>query len=319
MRNSNTTTTPVNATAEWGFKLQLSEQQIIDSPLDDIQISTTCPFEKRTYFVYFNTTSTSTPTALYDNNHYGNLGTLNDTSDQIGIPFVKVYPAQYKNYQENITNVADAPWWNNQWSFRLMVNVSSPAFDYYYSNHLIELRMDFTQILDQIGANNYFDENSIRILEYDEYFEVWRDPTPYQFDKDVDFIPNVKASGLLSWVVDGKTTFSRTRFYFIYFDNIEFGVKAPVDYSSVSSLSYTLNGANDYTVENSKIQFSVKEGLPPNGFYEDHIYNLYDKRNDKTIINPDTRQGWALSAWNFGGVTQTSPYFIGVTDRKSVV
>ncbi|UYP45249.1 hypothetical protein NEF87_001534 [Candidatus Lokiarchaeum ossiferum] len=306
--------------SNWGFTTGFSSSNNVLTEIPDLALSTTYTREVRKYYVYFNTTGEVE--SIINNNYFGGYAYLNQTSSFMGMPEIYVNPPTYREYQSNLAMISEAPWWDAQWSYRLNLNLSSPKGNHYYSNYLIEEELDFTEIFTDLGVFSTFDENSIRIIEWDEFSGESRE-IPYQFDKDEYFIAENNAKGTLCWVADGKTTSSRSRFYFIYFDNTEFDYKDAVNYTSSSALDYIMNDNDDFTIRNSKIQISLAEGLPPVGQYHDHIYEVTDLRSGKTLTNPGTSRGWALKDWQYGGITQrydTEPYncFYGLSSLQIV-
>lgn len=284
---------------EWGFSLNLSSSDSSIVEIPNLNITTRSDiWESRKYFVYFNITET-TPDSKYDNNYYGNLNP--ERKNLLGGPKITVKPLNYRQHNVNKTNVIQADWWNVDWSYRLLVNISGLE-GRYYNDHLIEETIDFTQVMDDAGITGIFDENSIRVIEWDEFFVV-NNETPSQFDKDDDYVVENNAVGTLCWVMDGKTTNLRERYYFIYFDTKEFELKDAPDYSASSDMLLTTNiQGKDYTIENEKIRISMKEGQIIPGIDDDHIYEVYDKRSDVDLQNPSTRAGWELYSWNYGGI-----------------
>ncbi|MBW6462245.1 MAG: hypothetical protein K0B07_04325 [DPANN group archaeon] len=61
-------------------------------------------------------------------------------------------------------------WWNSDWKYRIPINIT--VDDYQRYNYPVRLRINFTQQLINLGDGFSFDNNSIRIVEWDSGLEV---------------------------------------------------------------------------------------------------------------------------------------------------
>jgi hypothetical protein len=150
-----------------------------------------------------NGTTMVTPTQqLYD---YGELITLTAAADT---------GWRFDSWESDPPIAAD--WWNNEWSFRLPVNIDSAG--YLRTDAIAEFDVNFTTVLNEIGENGELDLNSLRIIEVDEANQLLNDIVPFQFDPDELFDASANAVGKIVILLTGNTGSSTTRYYHIYFD-----------------------------------------------------------------------------------------------------
>lgn len=131
-----------------------------------------------------------------------------------------------EDMQIEINFFASDEWWKNDkiWNFRIPVIVKTTKVD-----ALIGMEINFTKEVEKFG-NSSFDENSIRILEYNENGKIlWE--VPYQFNKDSAYDLKKNALGKILWFANGSS--NEKRYYYIYFDTIENGVKNKTNYSAL--------------------------------------------------------------------------------------
>ena len=95
----------------------------------------------------------------------------------------------------------------------------------------IEIEMDFSQALRQLKLDGEFDINSIRLLEMDGEGRV-TNRVPVQFEPGEGFAPHGRATGKLSWILDGWTPPYGERNYALFFDILESGAKQPLEYGT---------------------------------------------------------------------------------------
>lgn len=111
---------------------------------------------------------------------------------------------------------APSSWWDASRHFRLPVTVGAAGFERFEKP--VEVDLDFTQLLSELGQTGTLDENSIRVVETNSIGKVLNASVPSQFNKDTDFNATTKASGTIVFIMDGVTQASGTRYYYIYFD-----------------------------------------------------------------------------------------------------
>lgn len=135
----------------------------------------------------------------------------------------------------------DFDWFNTTWQHRVgidtVVDVEGDETSE-LENWPVEREMNFTALFEDAGTTGTFDEDSIRVFEYDGEGNILYEQ-PHQFDKDAGFDAESNAAGELVWMLNG-TTEDEDRRFFVYFDTVENGPKDPVTYDS--DLGYEVDG-----------------------------------------------------------------------------
>jgi len=126
-------------------------------------------------------------------------------------------------------------WWNLSWNHRVMIEINSTAFD--RTRWPVEVGMNFTQLLGQSGVSGTFDNNSVRVFEYD-YSGNMLHEVPSQFESGSGYNPSVNAFGLLVFILNGTSTADTNRSFYVYYDITENGAKAPPNYATGLSPSW---------------------------------------------------------------------------------
>ena len=140
-------------------------------------------------------------------------------------------------------------WWNDTWHYRVLLEINTTNYD--TDDWPVERPINFTNILDGLGINKPFDENSTRVFEYDSNGKILYEVTS-QFEKDVGFDSSTNAKGTVVFIMNGSTPTNTKRRYHIYFDILENGPKEAVNYSS--NLTYLWNQGEVY-INNSIYNF----------------------------------------------------------------
>lgn len=195
-----------------------------------------------------------------------------------------------------------AEWWNKNWSYGVNINVTANGTlkknPINFTNRLVEININFTVLLQQQAEYGEFIPDSIRIIEYNSSSKVVGE-IPSQFDPATGYDQDTNAIGELSWVLNGTTNSSITRYFFIYFDVVENGVKPAPNYNL--GLSLTENTPMvDYTLENDKLKVSM-DNTQRGGYYS-HIYEVKNKQSGIDQQRADYKWGWVLNSWTYGGV-----------------
>src|SRR5512134_620963 len=73
------------------------------------------------------------------------------------------------------------PWWNTNWAYRVGIDVKANGFA--RENKPVEVDVNFTDLLNDLGDSGQFDPNSIRVVEINAGGIVIVDDVPFQFDK----------------------------------------------------------------------------------------------------------------------------------------
>ncbi len=119
-------------------------------------------------------------------------------------------------------NIADLePWGLKDWSYRIPVSVVAPEK---IVNTIASTNINFTSALQQLGASGTFDSDSIRVMEVDESGYIF-DEKYFQFRPANDYDAQTNAQAELWWLIDGDTQMSQERYFYIYFDIVENGIK----------------------------------------------------------------------------------------------
>lgn len=132
-----------------------------------------------------------------------------------------------------------ADWWNALWAYRLPLTVS--AGPYARSDKPAEAELNFTELLQALGADGALDVNSLRVVEVDGANAVIDSNVPFQFDAAGDFNAGSNARGALIWLLTGETAANATRTYHVYFDTVGDNFSPP----TVPPLVSVKNNVND--------------------------------------------------------------------------
>jgi len=196
-----------------------------------------------------------------------------------------------------------ALWWNKTWSYRVNVNVTAngtlTSDPINFTNRLVETNINFSAKLHlDMGEYGEFYPDSVRVIESKNSTEIIGE-IPSQFDQATGYDPDTNAIGEISWVLNGITNSSDMRYFFIYFDVVESGVKPAPNYNL--GLSLTENTPMvDYTLENDKLKVSMDN--TERGGYSSHIYEVINKDSGIDQQRADYKWGWVLNSWSYGGI-----------------
>ena len=132
-------------------------------------------------------------------------------------------------YYPNETMKLSSPfqWWNSTWNYRVPYTTDAPLYN--KTDVFATTEINFTDILkNQLGVSNTFDENSIRVIEYnpDGSLRVYNNTlsddnqyvVPSKLTKNAGFSKTQDASGALEWTVNGTLAQNQQRYFMIYFD-----------------------------------------------------------------------------------------------------
>ena len=151
-------------------------------------------------------------------------------------------------------------WWNISWHYRFRLEINSTKYE--RKNWPVEIRINFTDLL----PSGTFDENSTRVIEYDENGDILYE-IPSQFDKDDNFNPLSNAIGTLVFLMNGTTGANQKRIFFVYYDALENGAKEKPNYPT--NLTYTWDG-EEINVSSSYLDIYIDTNRAENtsGIYE---------------------------------------------------
>ena len=124
-------------------------------------------------------------------------------------------------------------WWNTSWTYRQLYTMK--ANDYEKTNIKMISILNFTKLFGNLSVSGIFDINSIRLVEYfsDGSAKVYNSAEsgdekyliPYNFTKRTHYSATTNAVGALEWVLNGTTAANQERYFMLYFDMEESGLK----------------------------------------------------------------------------------------------
>ncbi len=141
-----------------------------------------------------------------------------------------------------------ADWWDAQWSYRLPLTVGSGGVA--RTNKLVDVSLNFTQLLAGYSISGTFDPNSLRVLEVDGAGAVVDDAVPFQFDPATTYNATSNAAANLVFMLTGATAANASRTYHLYFDLTGKGFTAPTFTSLISLTDDVMDeGLSSYQIE----------------------------------------------------------------------
>ncbi|MFH1364938.1 MAG: hypothetical protein ABIH52_04795, partial [Candidatus Aenigmatarchaeota archaeon] len=164
----------------------------------------------------------------------------------------------------NSKSPTPAEWYNASWNYRVQIEINTSQYS--RTNWPVEHVVNFTSLLQQVNDTNIFDNNSIRLLEYDSDGNIMYEINS-QFDQDLDYSASGNARGVLSFIMNGSSNSNSIRTFFLYFDSNETGPKPTTNYQS--SLIYSQTG-DEFNVNNSRFEWYVDSARGDNtsGLYK---------------------------------------------------
>jgi len=178
-------------------------------------------------------------------------------------------------------------WWDSEWHYRVGLEINST--NYSRTNWTIEYEINFTKLLEDMNVYGEFDENSTRVIEYTSNGEIIGE-IPSQFDKADDYNESYNAFGTLVFMLNGTTLVNQKRYFFVYFDIKEHGLKNKPNYLTDLSYNYTEN-FEELNINNSILRWWIdtERGENTSGIYhvQDAIYEnnilVADPSNNRTV------------------------------------
>lgn len=107
-------------------------------------------------------------------------------------------------------------WWDNGWDYRVPVTVGADG--HARKNKPVDVKVNFTTVLNSLGKTGALDPNSIRVVEVDENDNVIDDEVVSQFDPEATYNASTNALGTVIFIMEGNTGANQSRRYHIYFD-----------------------------------------------------------------------------------------------------
>jgi uncharacterized membrane protein len=178
-------------------------------------------------------------------------------------------------------------WWDARWHYRIGVEINST--NYSRKDWPIEYDINFTKILGDINVSAVFDENSTRVLEYNSTGSVIGE-IPSQLDKGDGYNAAANAVGTVVFSMNGTTQANQKRYFYIYFDTIQYGNKSKGSYATDLSYNYTGNVA-EFNVNNSLFRWWVSTVGEENTSGINHVQDVQyeydmlmaDPSNNRTV------------------------------------
>jgi hypothetical protein len=155
------------------------------------------------------------------------------------------------------------PWWNTNWTYR--VGISVGANGYARDDKPVEVDINFTTLLDDLGDSGALDPDSIRVVEIDSGGDVTDDAVQFQFDKASNYNASTNARGTLVFLMKGNTSASATRRFHVYFD-LTGGSFAPPSFAPLVTLTdgVTHKGYASVRIETANAEYFYHK--PGGGF-----------------------------------------------------
>jgi hypothetical protein len=110
-------------------------------------------------------------------------------------------------------------WWDSDWRARIRIEVSPQGFR--LVDKPVELPVNFTSLLKQLGLEGDLDYTNLRLVEVDSLGAVTDEKVPFQLDRNPDYNPGSNASGTLVLLAGDTTLPEQDRTYELYFDNVD--------------------------------------------------------------------------------------------------
>ncbi len=118
-------------------------------------------------------------------------------------------------------------WWDTSWNYRSQIVVESGQ--YLRTDKPVDIAIDFSQVLTDIGDSGEFDPATIRVVEVDASGTSVVDAgVPFQFDPSDDFDSASNATGRLVFLVNGTTADNTSRNYHVYFNQAGSGISEAI-------------------------------------------------------------------------------------------
>ena len=124
-------------------------------------------------------------------------------------------------------------WADNDWNYRKQITLDSKPNRRY--DAFIEEQINFSQELASLGLSGTLSNTSIRVVEYDSLGDpivynasasgIDQYAIPFTYEEDLTFSPITNAIVTVGFIVNGSTPASTQRFFQLYFDIEENGIK----------------------------------------------------------------------------------------------
>jgi uncharacterized membrane protein len=167
-------------------------------------------------------------------------------------------------------------WWNSSWNFRFRIDVNTS--DYSRDDWPVEYAVNFTQILETLNITGEFDNNSIRVIEYNASGSPLGERI-MQFDPYLNYNSTGNADGELLFLLNGTTPNQTTRYFYVYFDILESGAKQSKTYSTELNQSWDGEEFAINTTGNYSFFFDTLRNENSSGLYKAYYWDGQDVNN----------------------------------------
>ena len=179
-------------------------------------------------------------------------------------------------------------WWDVNWHYRRGIEINSTNFS--RTDWPIEYEINFTSMLNGMGVYNGFDENSTRVFEYNSTGSLIGE-LPSQFDKGDNYNATTNAAGTVVFSMNGTTPANQKRYFFIYFDTLQYGSKSSATYATDLAYNYTGNIA-EFNVNNSLFRWWVDTERAENTsgiYYVRNVRSNPDEENEMLRVDDSNK------------------------------
>lgn len=187
-------------------------------------------------------------------------------------------------------------WFNSTWHYRIKIDVNTSEYD--RTSWPVEYEMNFTQMFEQMNITGTFDNESVRVFEYNDTGDIIAE-IPSQFDEALDYDESNNAVGTLVFMLNGTTSANTLRQFYVYFDRTDTGAKSPKTYNTGMEIS-GING--EYVINNTKFafKFDTERGENTSGLWQVQ----YRDQDETNLFNPSgssdkTREFTIISDGNY--------------------
>jgi len=147
---------------------------------------------------------------------------------------------------------ATADWWSAQWAYRVGLTVAADGHT--RRDKPVEVALNFTQLLSNLGQSGAFDPNSLRLLEVNGG-EIVNATVPFQFDPAANYHATTNASGTLIFLLTGATPATGSRTYQLYFDRQGKGFSLPTFPTQVAVTTADDEGQSSFRVQTANATY----------------------------------------------------------------
>jgi hypothetical protein len=117
-------------------------------------------------------------------------------------------------------------WWDPRWDYRFAITVDAGGYE--RVDKPVEVHINFTQLLVNLGVAGPLDENSIRVVEVTSGGLLLDTAVVFQFERDSAYDASTHAAGILVFLMDNTTAPSAARTFHVYFDTVGKAFSSPV-------------------------------------------------------------------------------------------